>query len=201
MSDFAAAARSMQTANIRHFGGDASVTLVRTMKVQKNGTSDVLLEVNGAHTAGVSTISLKLTGLRTGSSIPTGAKFTIAGNATVYTLSAEATVTTIGQVSVAVTPVLAANAADGADITWTQPYGTYTYRYSRRGRDLTAATDGSGTVVAETINLEATDALPEPRLGDLIQFSATNRKAVLFVHPVKPGAVAGRYVVDVGESR
>ena len=201
MSDFARAARAMQTANIRHFGGGATCTLIRRMSIQKNGTSDVLLEVNGNQLAGAATLSLKLAGLRLGNSIPEGAKFTLAGNATEYTLTADAVVTTIGQISVAITPVLAANADDGTDVTWTQPNGQWTYSYSRDQRQLVDAPESGGQGVAETVNLEATDALPVPRNGDLLQFSSTNRKTVLSVRPIDPGAGAGRYVVDVGEVR
>lgn len=198
---FERAARAMQSRNIRHFGGGATCTLMRLVKLQKNGTADILLEVNGAQLAGAATLSLKLAGLRTGGSVPKGAKFTIAGNATEYTLSAAASVTTIGQIAVSITPVLAANAADGADITWTQPYGSWTPTFSRDSRQLVEASEGAGTGVAETINLEALDGMPEPMPGDLIQFSSTNRKAVLGVRAVNPGSVVGRYVVDLGEVR
>lgn len=197
---FELAARAMQRDSIRHFGGGATCTLMRRMTLQKNGTSDILLEVNGNQVAGAATLSLKLAGLRAGS-IPKGAKFTIAGNATEYTLTAAASVVTTGQISVAITPVLAADAADGADVTWTQPYGAWTPTFSRVARQLVEATEGAGTSVSETINLEALDGMPEPMPGDLIQFSSTNRKAVLGAPAVNPGSVVGRYVVHLGEVR
>lgn len=190
----------MQAANIRHFGSGVTCTLIRLMRLQKNGTSAILLEVNGNQLAGAATLSLKLAGLTSGS-IPKGAKFTIAGNAQEYTLTAAASVVTTGQIAVAITPVLAANAADGADIAWTQPYGSWSPSFSRDSRQLVEATEGAGTGMAETINLEALDGMPEPAPGDLIQFSSTNRKAVLGVRAVNPGSVVGRYVVDLGEAR
>lgn len=198
---FATAARAMQVGNIAFFGGGATCTLIRRVLLQKNGTGAVLLEVDGNQLAGAATLALRLAGLRVGGTVPAGATFTLAGSATVYTVSTAAEVVTAGALVLAVSPVLSVNQADGVDLSWVQPNGQWSPRYSRRRRDVGEAIDSAAAAVSEVVNLEPLDGMPEPRVGDLIEFSSTNRKAVLDVGPVDPGGGAGRYVVTLGEVR
>jgi len=71
---------------------------------------------NGAKTAGVTAIDID--GFTTAAgTIYEGARFTLAGDATVYTITSNA-VTAGSAVSVNITPALAANVADGVALTW-----------------------------------------------------------------------------------
>lgn len=127
--------RAMQERVIRRFGDNGTTTIRRrhTLKSQRRGTpavSGVLLLVNGAHLAGVSSISLRADLLD--GNFPKGCRFTIAGNATEYTASAAGDASG-GAITIAFTPVLAANAADGAAVSISVPYADYTFALHRGG--------------------------------------------------------------------
>lgn len=189
--------RAMQERVIRRFGDNGTTTIRRrhTLKSQRKGTpavSGVLLLVNGAHLAGVSSISLRADLLD--GNFPKGCRFTIAGNATEYTASAAADASG-GAITVAFAPVLAANAADGAAVTISVPYADYSLARHRGGSGVDELDSGekqSGSVLHLAYR---SDFTPAP--GDYV-VEGSNEQRIADVLTPDPGGGAVRFDVVLG---
>jgi hypothetical protein len=185
---------------VRH--GDGGTVVVRrrhTLKSQRKGTpavSGLLLMVNGAHLAGVTSLSLHATQL-TGV-LPKGCRFTIAGNPTIYTASAAAEAVS-GALAVPLTTALAANAADGAAVTFTQPYADYSF-FRQRGRVDADVLDSGERESTKSFHLSAlttTGEAFEPLPGDLLVVGSSERR-IAQVQEINPGGGAVRWRIDLG---
>lgn len=189
---FAARQRALRARGVRHFGDNGTVTLRRrhTLKSQRKGTpavSGVLLLVNDAALAGAVAIGLRAD-LLTGR-LPKGCRFTIAGNATIYTTGADAEASGGALAGVTISPALAANAADGAVVTLSTPYVDYTLTV-QRGEAPVDNLDTGERQTGRALHVAYTaDVTPEP--GDLVIVDA-EAQPIAEVRPVDPGGgVAG----------
>lgn len=187
--------RRSATRLMRHFSDGATITLRRrhTLKSQRRGTPTVALVVNGAHLAGVSAISLRadlLEGI-----LLAGGKFTIAGNATVYTVQADAEATAAA-LSASISPVLAANAADGAAVTLTLSYVDYTF-VGMRGRQDVENIDTGEASTRRLVHLAGENAPVTPRLTDFIVLDS-DPQIIAAIHPVNTGGGVIRWECALG---
>ncbi len=199
MTTTAAAYAAMMSRNIRHFGDRGTVTIRRphTLKSQRKGEpiGGTLLLVNGAFAAGAASISLRATQLE--GRLVTGCKFTIAGNATVYTTTGQTDAASGVLTAVGITPVLAANAADGTVVTFTQPYADYTF-CRMRGDERSAVSDGLERT-GRILHLEAQDATTIPEQGDFVIEAGGSPEPIAAVRPVNPGGAVARWTLSLGD--
>lgn len=100
------------------FGGTATATVRRhhTLHDAQDGSEISTLAVNGTASAGATTINLD-TAPRLHGSLPQGITFTIAGDGTTYTVASRVNAASNALASVAISPALAAEAADDAVVT------------------------------------------------------------------------------------
>lgn len=123
--------RELLARRIAHGGDAAACTLRRRHTLQASGSGNLALKVRGAVLAGASAVDLDLNGPALVGTLPAGIKFTIAGDATVYTVAATAQAAANILTAVSFTPALAANAANDAAVTITQAYGDQVYTEMR----------------------------------------------------------------------
>jgi|GEM_PF-5436466 len=114
---------------IQHFGNGAKVVRreVSSLVNPNTGGAVTTLAVQGLTANGATSIILDAAAMI--GKFPTGAAFTIAGDATTYTLTADATASS-NAVTCSIN-ALQAQAADDAVVTVTQPYGEKTYKAKR----------------------------------------------------------------------
>ncbi len=173
------------------FGGGAVATVRRanTLKDENAGTVVSTLAVDGTTAAGQASINLDAT--RVTGTLVQGATFTIAGNATTYTVAADVTASSNALAGVTFTPVLAAEAADDAAVTITQAYGDTDYPASRaqfRQSDVDGENIrlGDWKLLVDTADTIAEDAA--------VTFDGSRREVVQLL-PLKPGEVQSGVVL------
>lgn len=193
----ATAFTAMMDRNVRHFGDRGTVTIRRphTLKSQRKGEPLATLLVNGAAVAGAATIGLRATQLE--GRLVTGCKGTIAGNATVYTTTGVTDAASGVLAAVGITPVLAANAADGAVFTFTQPYADYAF-YRMRGDERSAVSEGLERT-GRILHLSAQAAPTTPEQGDFVIEAGGSPEQISAVRPVNPGGGAARWTLMLGD--
>lgn len=129
------AQRAKATADrlVRRFGGGATATISRPNSLvnRLTGQAYAALAVDGTTSAGAGTITLDAVNLK--GVMRKGTTYTIAGDATVYTTSADVTAASGALTGVTFTPVLAAEASDDAVVTITQNGGSYSYVCAVKG--------------------------------------------------------------------
>ena len=102
---------------VSHFGGGSTVTLRRPHNLRNgnNGAPLTAVSVNGTTALGATSIDLDSAGLE--GTLVSATTFTIAGDATVYTVSADVEAATGELTGVSFTPALVQEAADDAAVT------------------------------------------------------------------------------------
>lgn len=194
-------ARQVTATAVRFFGGDRTVTLRRrhTLQLQSTGDPVATLKVDGAQLAGAVVLNLKgATGATLRGTLIAGVTFTIAGNATVYTVQADATASTAGKLAaVSISPALAAGPSDGAVVTITSSVSDRTL-YALRGEE-DVRDDPRGRELASRAYHLVGDDLAAPEAGDLL-IDGTETFTIASVRPVSPGGSPCRWTVLVGAS-
>jgi hypothetical protein len=191
--------RAMTARLVRHFGDGFTVTIRRrhTLKSQRKGTptiSGTLLVVNGAFSTGASAIGLRAD-LLTGK-LPKGCKFTIAGNATEYTVGGDVTASGGALAGVSISPVLAANVVDATAVTFTQPYVDYPSVPVLSGDATLDNLDTGERQTGRVLRVPATTSItPEP--GDFVVEGSAEQR-IADVRTINPGGGAVRYDLVLG---
>jgi hypothetical protein len=177
-------------------GGGFEVTLRRNSTLRNRTTSAAITAptLSAAVTAGASTVSLTSTSLQ--GRLPEGAKFTIAGNATEYTTTADVEAASNVLSSVPVTPVIAANASLGAVVTITQTYGDESYTAMQGALDQEASAHIEGAT--RRLHLAGGDGLRAPLEGDLVTTGLDRTERVGHVYTSAPdGSTVARWTVTL----
>jgi len=188
--------RGMIHRNIRKFGDAATCTLTRYHNL-RNGNTGIpvtTVSVNGTVAAGGSTLDLDSPGLE--GTLVASCNFTIATDATVYTVSADVEAVSGELTSVAFSPVLTQEATD--DLVVTLATGaTYTPScavLSPRSYDLEG-----GLVHADDriVWLSAEDLTVAPKDSDELTVNGEKKQIVLIRH-AQPGDTAAGWRIAVG---
>lgn len=199
MSGFGSIARALSSTAVRFFGGDRAVTLRRrhTLKLQSTGDPVSTLRISAGASAGAVTLSLKgSTGGSLRGTLISGAQLTIAGDATVYTVGADADTSTSGVLAgVTISPALAAGASADAVVTIATPYADRSL-WALRAAEEQQSDDRGRQVVGVTYHLVGDDLTP-PAFGDLL-IDGSDTLTITGVRPVSPGGSAARWTVSVG---
>lgn len=187
--------RSMTDRLIRHFGGNATVTLRKRNKLKNkaSGSSAPTLTVSIEALTGASSLTIGATNLE--GKVVKGSKLTIAGSATVYTVQAEATASA-NTVTLTLSPVLSQTAIAGAAVTFTQAYADYPFRKLRG--EFKETDSETLREKARKIHLSAQGATVEPEVSDVI-LEGDYSNAIQKVDKVAPGTEVARYTVYLGE--
>lgn len=183
----AARATARDARIVRRFGDGLTYSLRRKNSLAK------ALTVAAAALAGASSISFTASGglRKNDGRVVKGATFTLAGVAGVYTVAADATVT-VNPLVLSFTPVLAGPVAQGAALTWTQPYAEHAFKAMNGSSQET--TDENMVAAGELVRwLLAEAGLQTPEAGDDLGGLAIKR-----VEPIGPGASPSRFKVIVG---
>ncbi len=187
----------------RHFGGQTQVTLRRQLGLSDPSTSGPpTLAVDGTTALGSGTITLDASGMR--GWMYAGVKFTIAGDATVYTVSTDLEAASNALTGLAFTPVLAAEAADDAVVTLTQEYGETTMYGSVKAvfnRDINDGSiqEGDRMVLCSTVGV----SIPDQAFKNLDDFTLVVDGVVNAIKNVKrhrPGFTDSGLVFHLGAS-
>ena len=188
--------RGMIHRNIRRFGDAATCTLTRysTLRNGNTGVQLTAVSVNGTVAAGGSSITFDSPGLE--GTLVASSTFTIAGNATVYTVTTDVEAASGALTSVAFSPVLAAEATD--DLVATLSTGaTYTPSCAVLSpRDW----DVDGSLVhqdSRIVWLSAEDLTITPRDTDELTVNGEAEQIVL-IRFAQPGSTPAGYRVVVG---
>lgn len=153
---------------VRHFGRGLTLTLRRrsSLRHRTSGTAISALTVATAALAGATALDLEAALLK--GELVVGAKFTIAGDATVYTATTTNDAGLDGKLqAVGISPALAQNAALGAAVTVTQSWSDETYPAARASLDeelLDGYLEGS----VRAYRLSAAGGKRKPLRGDLL---------------------------------
>lgn len=199
MSGFGSMARAVANVAVRFFGGDRAVTLRRrhSLKLQSTGDPVSTLRLASPALAGASSLALK--GSSGGSlrgTLIAGAQFTIAGDATVYTVGADVEASNLGALAgVSISPVLAAGASADAVVTITTPYADRTL-WALRGEEEAQPDERGRKSVGIAYHLVGDDLTP-PEFGDLI-VDGSETYVITSVRPVSPDGTPARWTVLVG---
>lgn len=186
------AQQAMQGRVLRHLGDGATVVVRRrhSLKTQRQGKPTNALLVNGAHSAGASTLSLRADLLD--GTLPKGCKVTAGG--TEYTATADAVVSS-GVLAVPVSPVLAGSLSDGAAATVTGPSADYTFTVMR------GSIDGDVTDAGERQTRRVLHLVPvgtiAPQAGDCVVDGGAEQR-IADVKTFNPGGGAARFDVVLG---
>jgi hypothetical protein len=188
--------RGMIHRNVRHFGDGATCTLTRRSNLRNGNDGQQLttLSVNGTVAAGGAAITLDSPGLE--GTLVASSTFTIAGDATVYTVTADVEAASGALTSVAFSPVLDAEATDDAVVT---PSIGATYAPScavLAPRDW----DVDGSLVhqdSRIVWLSAEDLTITPRDSDELTVDGEVEQIVLVRH-AQPGDTSAGYRLVVG---
>ena len=189
--------RAMTERLIRATGGgiQASLRRLHTLRSTRGGVlSDLRLSLDGS--ADDTSLTLIATGLEGGDNphIPATITFTIAGDATVYTVAADADVASSAAV-VTFTPGLA-GAVTAGDLVTLSDYAEWTsidaMRHGLNRRDIERGIEGAESRVSLS-PLMTTD----PQRGDLLVLESVT-ESVLEAVRVAPGSLTVRWDVLVG---
>lgn len=180
---------------IENYGDGETLTLRRTSSFSTS-RSTVALAVSGTTALGSSSITFGQAG--TSGILLSGATFTIAGDGTTYTSTADAEAAQSGFVTVSITPVLAAEAADGAAVTIVSKSTDYTLA---RMRDEIATQQDAESLRGDRrrYHVSAEGATVEPRPGDLVIDGAKTDR-VLRAMPLSPGSDNLCFTLIVGDA-
>lgn len=182
---FGPGARAMVDQVIGFMAPGVTVTLRRNsnLRHQVNSTAISALTVASAVLAGVTTIDLEADSLA--GKLIAGATFTIAGNATVYTTTANVEAEAGELAAVTFTPALAANAAEGAVVTIVQSYSDQVYRAHQAALDresVSATIDG----LARRLELAVDPGARAPEENDRIVAGLSRVERVAHVQAHEP---------------
>jgi hypothetical protein len=186
--------RSSATRLIHRLGDHSAVTLRRrhTLKTQRGGGPTNSLLVNGAHTAGASTLVLRAAGTLLEGTFPKGCAVTVSGTA--YTASADATAAS-NLVTLTVTPVLAGNLTDATAATVTTTYADHTFYALRSGQSLENIETGE-LATRRVLHLAYRSDITPATTDHIVVDSA--QRGVVSVELVNPGAGVTHTRVVVG---
>ncbi len=191
------AVRSMISNVIAYHGGRQTGTLRRRHKLidRKTGQGAAdLLAVQATTALGGSSLPIKTSSGTLKGVLPNDFTFTIAGNSTVYTLSAEATTTTAGVLTVAFTPVLAVEATLDVAITLGADYieGTFSRLVSGfEAGDVNEVIEGR----TRELHLSAEGAPWTPEEGDVWTDTGDT---INRLRTIAPGAVTAGWSALIG---
>jgi hypothetical protein len=192
----AARARALVDRRHRHVGDGLSVTLRRrsTLRHKVTNAPITALVLAAAASGGASVVDLTATSLL--GELVAGSQVTIA--AVVYTTTNSVKANDAEQlIGVAITPVLAAPASQGAAASVTRSYSEQLYT-AMRSELVTEGLDGWVEGASLSYRLSAGDAVRAPEKGDLVYDGSERVEAVKRVRELEPGVGVIGWQIWVG---
>lgn len=184
---------------VDRFGDGGTLTFSRESTLHVDDSGGLAPLVNATVAAGGSTIVLdqaeKLRG-----ELVSGSTFTIDGDGTTYTTTADAKATKAGLLSVSFTPVLAAEATENAAVTLVST--STSFSLLRMRDELISMLTGTEKFEGDKrrYHVASREASPTaPEVGDRVTDGA-NVERVVHVAPLNPGSDVFAWTVIVGEA-
>lgn len=181
---------------ISRFGDGGTMTITRRSSLSSNRSAGLALTVQGTTAAGSASLTVGQVGAN--GTLLADSTLTIAGDGTTYTVQADAEADNSGDLVLSVSPVLAAEAADGAAITLVST--STDYPFTRMRDEIATLTDAESLRGdRRRYHIKADGATVEPRVGDKI-VDGTKVDTIRKVMPLVPGAENLAFTIIVGDA-